>query len=304
MVIRKLLIDRRSLDDRLTGRVTAALGGVPVETGGPFQPPYDGIEAAAGTLVLTRHPGSFVKDFPATPGAPPCGEKYVITMLNCPFSCTYCYLQSYLEHGHIVVFTNTGRMKDEIASAIGEEGPPRITTGEFGDSLALDHITGTVFELLPLFAGSGTVLEARTKSGAIAHLLAAAPGNEALRRDLVLTWTLAGQEAVETEEHGTAGLDLRIAAAAEASDAGMRTAVRFDPVIPSYFDPGEYRGLIERLWSSGARPERFEVGALRFPPGLWELVRGRHRDSRLLRGEYFTDSEGKRRSYRPERIRM
>ncbi|HSG27255.1 MAG TPA: hypothetical protein VLA34_02155, partial [Candidatus Krumholzibacterium sp.] len=302
--IKRILIDERSSGDDMTSRVTGLLPGAERVTIPPVEPPYTDIAVGPGALLLTRHPGSFVKDFPVTPGAPPCGEKYIVTLLNCPFSCSYCYLQSYLEHGHIIVFTNTGRMKDEIASAIAGERPSRMTTGEFGDSLALDHITGLTLDLLPLFAGTGTVLEARTKSDAIGHLIEAAAGDKAIGKDLVLTWTLAPDKAIRSEEGGTAPLGRRIAAIGGAAGAGIRTAVRFDPVVPYWYDRESYEGILRSLRGSGARPERFELGVLRFPPGLWEEVRRKRPASPLFRGEYFTDSEGKKRFYRPGRIRI
>lgn len=304
MVIRRILIDERSSGDPLARRIQGLVHDALITVTPPLDPPYDTVEAPAGTLILTHHPGSFVKDFPVTHGAPPCGEKYITTMLNCPFTCSYCYLQSYLEHGHMMIFTNMDRMKEEIGRAIELERPSRMTTGEFGDSLALDRLTGTIEDLLPLFEGTGTVLEARTKSADIGHLLDAARGGGPLTEDLVLTWTLGGRRAIDGEEHGAAGLDERIAALAGAAAAGIRTAVRLDPVIPWYYDPAEYRELIVLLHRSGARPERFELGVLRFPPGLWEHVRATRPGSRLLAGEYFVDGEGKMRLYRPARIEI
>ena len=66
----RLVIEDRALGDPLTKRITERLE-VPetVVTDDP------GGFRERGDFVLKYHEGRFVKDFPVTPGAPPCGEK-------------------------------------------------------------------------------------------------------------------------------------------------------------------------------------------------------------------------------------
>jgi spore photoproduct lyase len=88
--------------------------------------------------------------------------------------------------------------------------------------------------------------------------------------------------------------------------AGIRAGVRLDPVVPHYAGGESYRSLIEEIAraAEGRGIERLEIGALRFPAGLIESVRGRNPGSMLLRGEYLRDREGKLRLYRPSRIAL
>ncbi len=263
-----------------------------------------------------RRRGAFVKDFPQTPGTPPCGEKYIITMMNCPYSCSYCYLRSYLEHRSVVIFTDTERMIEELSMAITKDSPHIITTGEMSDSLALDDLTGTTLDLLPLFEGSTTLLEARTKSDNVNHLLAAAadpnrhsggsePAGNFLDR-LLVTFTLGPETMIEREEPGTASLEARLDAIKLLTGAGIKSGVRFDPIIPAYADIESYCRLLDGLKEAagGNGIYRFELGALRFPPGLLENVREITPSSPILRGEYLRDREGKLRLYRPARVSL
>jgi spore photoproduct lyase len=321
--ITHLIIERAAQDDPLARRVRERLpeAGVSV-TDDPWallgrRPLRETDLAAAGerespprtgpggksTLLLMRHKGSFVKDFPPSPGSPPCGERYIVSMLNCPYRCTYCYLQSYLDHDRLVLYTDLERMKEEIGRSISSGAPIRITTGEMSDSLALDGLTGTTLELLPLFEGTGTSLEVRTKSAAIDHLL---PALEARAASLVLTWTLGPIAMIRREEPGTAPLPKRLEAMRRAVRAGIRVGVRLDPIVPHYADMESYGSLVEEIAEAvkGERIERFEIGALRFPPGLMEKVRDRDPGSMLLRGEYLKDPEGKLRLYRPARVAL
>lgn len=257
------------------------------------------------TLFLMRHRGSFVKDFPSTPGSPPCGEKYIVSMLNCPYTCSYCYLQSYLEHGKLVLFTDLERMKTEIERSISHDPPRRITTGEMSDSLVLDELTGTTVAILPIFDGTETLLEVRTKSARIEHILSALEGS-GRAANLVITWTLGPPDMIEREEPGTASLTDRLEAMGSALSAGVRVGVRLDPVVPFYAGMVSYGSLIEEIARAveGYRIDRLEIGALRFPPGLMEKIRERNPRSMLLRGEYLKDREGKLRLYRPMRVAL
>jgi spore photoproduct lyase len=300
---KRLVIEREAMNDPLVSRVQAGLPGAEVVVTDDARALLRSEPSAPGSLVLMRHRGAFVKDFPATPGSPPCGEKYIVTMQNCPHACTYCYLQSYLDHSRIVLFTDTDRMKEEAARVIGGEAPRSITTGEMGDSLALDRLTGTTLELLPLFAGTRTLLEVRTKSAEVDHLLAENTGRTGAG-NLVVTWTLGPEQMTAREEAGTAALSGRLSAIGRAVRAGVKVGVRFDPVIPFYADLEAYADLIGGIKRASGNNtiHRFEIGVLRFPPGLLEALRRRHPRSPLLRGEYFPDAEGKLRFYRPARI--
>ncbi|MDZ7859357.1 MAG: radical SAM protein [Candidatus Krumholzibacteriota bacterium] len=307
----KLIIDKAADNDPLTHKLRKKLPEADVEVVSDIKPFVGKKRSRAGLLVITRHKGKFIKDFPEASGTPPCGEKYITTLLNCPFSCSYCYLQSYLEHSQIVVFSNTEDMKEELKSVLAADPPPRITTGEMGDSLAIDHLTETTADLLPLFKESRTLLEVRTKSANIDHLFCASEGNlpvasAAKGADrLLVTWTLTPPEAIRKEEKGAETLEKRLDAINRISRAGVKVAVRFDPLIPSYFTFGRYEKIAEKLKEAAENGiHRFEIGVLRFPPGLWKNVRLKYPESAIMRGEYHRDIEGKMRLYRPERVKI
>ncbi len=299
--IKQLIIERAAAGDPLTARIREHVRGAGETLIDDPRPLL--VENRGGALFLMRNRGAFVKDFPTTPHSPPCGEKYIITMLNCPYACSYCYLQSYLEHGSLVLFTDVERMKDETAQSISIDAPKRITTGEMGDSLALDELTGTTLDLLPLFEGTETLFEVRTKSSRIDHILRAS-GRAKGMANLVITWTLGPADMIRREEPGTAPLDERIDAMGRVLRAGLRVGVRFDPIVPYYADSGSYGSLIGEIAraAKGGRIDRFELGALRFPPGLIDVIRSQNPRSALLRAEYVRDREGKLRLYRPARV--
>ncbi|MCK4548842.1 MAG: hypothetical protein KAU49_01690 [Candidatus Krumholzibacteria bacterium] len=294
----RLVIDDRAVGDPLTTRIMDSL--IDIET-----IVTDDVSnfLGPGSLILKFHEGRFVKDFPVTPGAPPCGEKYIAALQGCLYDCSYCYLRSYLSNSTITVLVNSGNMERDIREAL-LSGTVRLTTGELSDSLALDHITGLTSSILPLLAGTDAVIEARTKSANVDHL----PGldgtdAETARRHLLVTWTLSPPEAIDSEEPGATPLDERLGAMSRVSAAGIGFALRLDPIIPFYWDAGSYRDLLQQVKDeTGGAPRRIELGVLRFPHGLVESVRKDSPYSPILQGEYVRDREGKIRLYRPLRI--
>ncbi len=303
-VFTRLIIDKRALDDPVTGRIRSGLDGIEeIVTGDVSSHP------GPETLVLKFHEGRFVKDFPVTPGAPPCGEKYIAALQGCLYDCSYCYLRSYLSHSTITLLVNSGKMENDIREAL-DAGTVRLTTGELSDSLAFDHITGLTSSILPLLEGTSAVIEARTKSANVDHLPGISPGGdrdtELARRHLLVTWTLAPPAAIASEEPGAAPLGERLKAIARVSGAGIAFALRLDPIIPHFWDAQSYRSLLERVRETGdgVSPRRIELGVLRFPPGLIESVRQNSPYSPILQGEYVRDREGKMRLYRPMRLRI
>jgi len=300
--IKRVIIDRGAEGDPLTARIRERLSPVPATVVPDARELIAAEPDDRTSLILMRHRGAFVKEFTIPPSAPPCGERYLVTMLNCPFSCSYCYLRSYLDHRRLVVFTNTDDLAGEIRRLAAAAPAARLTTGELGDSLALDEVTGTTGEILALLHGSGMTLDVRTKSDRVHHLLE----GDAAGRNLVITWTLGPESQIAREERGTASLADRCAAMRRAADAGIRVGVRFDPIIPFYADIAAYRRIVETIAASidPTFISRFELGIVRFPPGLWRRIRSNEPGSPLLRGEYFRDCEGKIRLYRPARIAL
>lgn len=296
----RLIIDKRALGDPLTVRIRSGLDGIEEIVTDEVRD-----HLGSDSLILKFHEGRFVKDFPVTPGAPPCGEKYVAALQGCLYDCSYCYLRSYLSHSTITVLVNSVKMESDIREAL-ESGTVRITTGELSDSLALDQITGLTSSILPMMEGSSAVIEARTKSANVDHL----PGLdgsdvELARRHLLITWTLSPPEAMKSEEPGAASLDGRLEAISKVTAAGIGFALRLDPIIPFYWNAGSYRDLLKRVKDeAGDSPRRIELGILRFPPGLVESVRKDSPFSPILQGEYVRDREGKIRLYRPLRVKI
>jgi len=247
--------------------------------------------------------GAFVKHCPCSPGAVSCGYFNLNTQSGCPFDCSYCILQAYLDDkDQGVFFTNWADLEADLAKFLAENREVRIGTGELSDSLAFESVRPSARRLLELFRGfPDAVFEFKTKAVAVQALLDVKdpPGN------IVVSWSLNPAPLIHGEERLTPSLDQRLQALAAVQAKGYAVGIHFDPLIlfPGWRE--HYRELIRAL-SRVVRPGRvawWSLGALRFPPELKRHI-FRHGDSQLFWGELIEGEDKKFRYFMPQRLEL
>ncbi len=307
--IRRILIEKDARDYEMTRRILARLPGVPAEKipcRAVLQPrganPADWLAESKSTLLLAVQKGPFWRPCPGTRDYICCGYQILQVTLNCPFDCTYCILQGYVNLPATTIFVNTNDLLRELGHKFSENPRKvwRLGTGEFGDSLALDHLMGLNERLIPLFARHpGAVLEIKTKWHDLTPLLPLGP-----TRQVIFAWSLNPSEVVHDAERGTASLSARLKAARQAEAAGFRLAFHFDPII--YFPGWEaaYRQTVAQLAEavSPVNISWISLGALRFLPPLRRIILKRFPASRIAAEEMVLAPDGKLRYFRTLRV--
>ncbi len=292
----------------MTREILARLPGVPVDT---ISHPDDVLPelmtgsdprtSAKRTLILSRFQGNFMKPCPGS-GAEICCNYYVLNFAsNCHMECTYCVLQTYLNHPALMIFTNVEGMLAEVESKLSERRSSifRVGTGEMADSLALDAITHYSKILVPFFGRlKNGILELKTKSDQIRNL-------EGLdhRSHTVVSWSLNSRPISLSDELKTSPLETRIAAARRCQEWGYRVGFHFDPIV--YYEgwEGDYEEVVKLAFRT-LDPDKVawvSLGALRFTPHLREVMRERFPKSRIPYGEFVPAHHGKMRYFRPIR---
>lgn len=217
---------------------------------------------------------------------------------GCPFDCVYCYLQSYLNHGALVLFVNLDDLKLELLQL--NQRNLWISTGLLTDSL----ISEKYFPILPEicnFLPEESVVEVRTKSDEIQCL--SEPGIK--REKIVVSWSLNPENVANQYEYSAAGLNARLQAAHNVMTLGYRIGFHFDPVF--YFDGWRdaYQGLFESIQDFPASKIAFmSLGLFRYMPELGSMIRKRFPYHPILSGEFLPDMDGKYHYFREIRKEM
>jgi spore photoproduct lyase len=255
-------------------------------------------------LHLTTQPGVFIKQCPGSNNMLCCHYHVVNMVSNCPFDCSYCYLQTYLNQPMVTFYVNENDIFDQVRKIC--ERPPvaqlRVGTGEIADSLALDPITEFSVRLADVMGEFENVqLELKTKSKNVEHLLGMKRKNHVL-----ISWSINPPEIIDREEHGTARFEERLAAAAAAAKAGFDIAFHFDPMIhfPGWEQAYE-RAVVRLVEVVGLEKlTSISMGALRYQPQLKAFALKRRPDTTIFFDESVSGDDGKIRYLRQTRTDM
>lgn len=233
-----------------------------------------------------------------------CRTHVLKSVHNCPFECSYCFLQNYLTDGMTKAVDNIDALVDEIKEKIsGEPGRLfRIGTWELGDSLALERETGQAEKMVRVFAGlRNAVLELKTKSDNVDSLI----GLEHNGRTVV-SWSLNTEHVILTEEHRTAALEERLHAISRAAEAGYLIGLHFDPMILYEGWQDGYELLAKKAFDA-VSPDRvawISMGSLRFNPEMKKKIENNYPGSRLTCAEMVPGDDAKIRYVKPLRTGM
>ena len=253
-------------------------------------------------IKFEKQTGRFIKHCPCTPDVVSCGYYNMNLHTGCPYCCSYCILQAYLETKEPIYFTNFEDMERELAEASQTLKYLRIGTGELSDSLALDLHTNYSQKILAIFEKfPGILFEFKTKSTYIENIL----NYPKKLNNIIMAWSLNPQGVIEREELLTPGLFPRLKAIEKVQQQDYKIAIHFDPIV--FFKGWEaaYLDLIKAI-SKIIDPSLiawWSLGALRFPYSLREYI-FKHRDSRLFEGELIKGHDGKYRYFKPLRLEL
>jgi spore photoproduct lyase len=253
-------------------------------------------------LLLTRNRGAFIKACPGTRGYLCCGYRILHIGTYCTMDCSYCILQSYFHPPLLHYFINQDDMFAELDDALSQDRIQRFGTGEFTDSLIWEAWSGLSGGLIQRFADqTRAVLELKTKTTAISKFKEIASN-----RKTILSWSLNTPQIIASQERGTASLEARLRAAAQAQQWGYPLAFHFDPMVIYPGCEAHYRRVLERLMAT-VSPDNIvwiSMGTFRYIPALKSIIEKRFSDSDIIHGEFIPGLDGKMRYFKPLRIRL
>jgi len=175
----------------------------------------------------------------------------------------------------------------------------RFGTGELSDSLALDRRLKLNIPLVQFFGNEKrAIFELKSKWASIDHLL------PYLSKYVVISFSLAPQKIIESEEKRTSPLRKRLKTLKKAIDIGCYVGLHFDPIVVYPGFERDYELMIEEISRTIdlKRVIWVSLGMLRFPKKLLDLLLEEKRKN-LLSGEFVRGEDGKFRYLKKDRIR-
>ncbi|MBC8555924.1 MAG: DNA photolyase, partial [Candidatus Brocadiales bacterium] len=161
----------------------------------------------------------------ASPKTLCCNLQTLDAVDNCGYGCSYCSIQSFFD-GKQISFDNN--FADKLKNLeLDPDKTYHIGTGQSSDSLMWGNSHGVLDGVIEFARDNpNVILELKTKSANVNHLIRSnAPKN------ILCTWSLNTPTLIEHEEHGTASLEKRLAAARKVADAGFVVGFHFHPII-------------------------------------------------------------------------
>jgi spore photoproduct lyase len=306
---KKLLVERSAKNFPLTRTIIERLEGVPLEyvqevTPASLEPVDREHVAGQDTLFLAINRGRFFEPCPGTQKYLCCMYKILNFASNCHLNCTYCILQAYLNNPFMVLYTNTDDMFKELDETFNQSlnSVFRVGTGEYTDSLILDHLTSFSRLIVPYFADKpNCFLELKSKTDSIENL-------EGLqhRGKTIVSWSLNAESVVRSEEKEACSLASRFRAASQCQQWGYKVGFHFDPLIHHPGWEKGYRSVIEEIFEKidSASLVWISLGCFRFMPKLKPIITRRFPASKILYQEFVRGLDGKMRYFQPIRIEM
>jgi len=250
-------------------------------------------------LFFTENRGSFFKKCPGSKGVLCCNYFTINSVSGCPFDCSYCILQHYIQNNpFITIFLNREKAIDEMEEFLKSANHIRVGTGELADSLALDHLldeTGFFMKAIEERGWQDRVqFEFKTKSNEVDGFVKNLKKYPGL--DIVAGFSMNIEEYRQKEELYTATIDERLDALKRVTNHGAKIAIHFDPILMLEPFMEKYMTLIDKIFTTIDRDKVvwISMGGFRHTLSLSSTIRRRFPESYLLVGEMFpSDKDNK-----------
>ncbi|WP_207262511.1 spore photoproduct lyase family protein [Desulfovibrio sp. Huiquan2017] len=253
-------------------------------------------------IYLKEYKGRFLRFCPGTRAYHCCGYRIIHIGENCPMACSYCILQAYFQDRVLKIWANQDALFRELADGFGADSSARfrVGTGEFTDSLALEHLTAYSRDLVHFLEDyDNVVLELKSKVVDLSWM------DGTTRTDRVLpAWSLNAPFINEHEEFGVSTLTERLEAARTCTEAGFKVCLHFDPIIRFEGWREGYGEIIDRIFDY-VRPEQIaymSLGSFRCMPQLTPIIEDKFPEATYIYNEFVPGLDGKARLLRPLRV--
>jgi len=246
------------------------------------------ISAAATPCAVEKEKLGLGRCPVASPRTLCCNLQTLDAVDNCGYGCSYCSIQSFFD-GKRIEFDKG--FADKLKKLqLDPDKTYHIGTGQSSDSLMWGNSHGVLDAIIEFARDNpNVILELKTKSANVSHLL-----RSDVPKNILCTWSLNTPTLIRHEEHGTAPLEKRLAAARKVADAGLIVGFHFHPII--HYDQWEndYQQLVTQL-SQMFKPDEValvSMGTLTYIKSVMREIRNKAIPSQILKMP-LADADGK-----------
>ena len=153
-----------------------------------------------------------------------CNLRTIDAVERCVFGCSYCAVQTFYHDEAVFDADFAAKL---AAVELDSDRFYHFGTGQSSDSLAWGNRAGNL-DALSAFAerNPNVLLELKTKSNNVRYF-----EENSVPPNVVCSWSLNTPVVIANEEHFTADLEERLAAARKVADRGVRVAFHFHPMV-------------------------------------------------------------------------
>lgn len=222
-------------------------------------------------LILAEKKGKRILQTPPGFGIGGLDNYYFSHMLNCLYDCRYCFLQSFYNSAHYVLFVNYEDFMEDIHNMTqSSQSPLYFFSGYDCDSLAMEPISRFIETFIPFFHSlKNTYLELRTKSSNVSALL-----KHTAYQHCIVAFSFTPDIISKTIEHKVPSVQKRLQAMKRVAEQGWPIGLRLDPLIyhPDFINL--YRELLNDIFKtiSPSSIHSVSLGPLRFPDKLYQKL--------------------------------
>ena len=217
-----------------------------------------------------------------------CNLRTIDAVENCVFGCSYCTVQTFYT-GDVVFDRDFAEKLGKLD--IDPEKFYHFGTGQASDSLAWGNKNG-ILDALCEFAVNhpNVLLEFKTKSDNVRYFIDNPPPP-----NVVCSWSLNTPTVVKNEEHFTAGLGRRLAAARRIADAGIPVAFHFHPMVCYLGWEDDYRDVATEVIRSfdPAEVSFISFGSVTLIKPVVQKIRRQGNPTKITQMKMVPDPHGK-----------
>lgn len=210
---------------------------------------------------------------------------YTSSMMNCIYDCEYCYLQGMYSSANIVVFVNIEDIFKETEKILRDHGMYLCTSYDT-DILAFENVIGYASKWINFVKDhKNLTMELRTKSANFNSIENIKP-----QKNIILAWTLSPDEVINTYEHRTPSVDVRLSNIKNAINKGWKVRICFDPALYIKNWKEKYKELIDITFKELDIEKIYDVsiGVFRVSKDYLKKMRKQRKDSIILNYPFET----------------